>query len=90
LLYKGFVPSVLASIRGILSSDNYEDHQALRDANFEIFALWGDCDTVIPISSKEIFSSWNSRINNIVFSNGSHSLPFTHAREIIDATNSSS
>ena len=90
LLYKGFVPSVLASIRGILSSDNYEDHQALRDANFEIFALWGDCDTVIPISSKEIFSSWNSRINNIVFSNGSHSLPFTHALEIIDATNLSS
>ena len=90
LLYKGFVPSVLASIRGILSKDNYEDHQALRDANFEILAVWGDCDRVIPVSSKEVLSSWNSRINNIVIKNGSHSLPFTHAREIIDATNLSS
>jgi pimeloyl-ACP methyl ester carboxylesterase len=87
LLYKGFVPSVLASIKGVLSNDNYEDHQALRSANFEILALWGDCDTVIPISSKEIFSSWNSRIKNIVIRNGSHALPFTHAREIIDVTN---
>jgi pimeloyl-ACP methyl ester carboxylesterase len=77
----------LASIKGVLSKDNYEDHQALREANFEILALWGDCDKVIPIASKEIFSSWNSRINNIVIKNGSHSLPFTHAREIIDATN---
>ena len=90
LLYKGFSPSVLASIRGILSKDNYEDHQALRDANFEILAVWGDCDRVIPVSSKEVLSSWNSRINNIVIKNGSHSLPFTHAREIIDATNLSS
>ena len=87
LLYKGFSPSVLASIRGILSKDNYEDHQALREANFEILALWGDCDTVIPIASKDIFSSWNSRINNIVIKNGSHSLPVTHAREIVNALN---
>jgi len=90
LLYKGFLPSVLASIKGILSKDNYEDHQALRDANFEILAVWGDCDRVIPVSSKEVLSSWNSRINNIVIKNGSHSLPFTHARDIIDATNLSS
>jgi pimeloyl-ACP methyl ester carboxylesterase len=90
LLYKGFSPSVLASIRGILSKDNYEDHQALRDANFEILAVWGDADRVIPVSSKEVLSRWNSRINNIVIKNGSHSLPFTHAREIIDAINLSS
>ncbi len=87
LLYKGFSPSVLASIKGILSKNSYEDHQALRDANFEILAIWGDCDTVIPISNKEVLSSWNSKINNIVIKNGSHALLFTHAREIIDATN---
>ena len=87
LLYRGFLPSVFASIKGILSKNSYEDHQALRDANFEILAIWGDCDRVIPISNKEVLSSWNSRINNIVIKNGSHSLPFTHAREIIDATN---
>ena len=87
LLYKGFSPSVLASIKGILSKNSYEDHQALRDANFEILAIWGDCDRVIPISNKEVLSSWNSRINNIVIKNGSHSLPFTHSREIINATN---
>ena len=86
LLYKGFSPSVLASIKGILSKNSYEDHQALRDANFEILAIWGDCDRVIPISNKEVLSSWNSRINNIVIKNGSHSLPFTHSREIINAT----
>ena len=87
LLYKGFSPSVLASIKGILSKNSYEDHQALRDANFEILAIWGDCDRVISISNKEVLSSWNSRINNIVIKNCSHSLPFTHAQEIIDATN---
>ena len=85
LLYKGFVPSVLASIKGILSKDSYDDHEALRNADFEILAFWGDCDRVIPIQCKEVLSSWNSSINNVVIRKGSHSLPFTHARDIIDA-----
>ena len=85
LRYRGFMPSVLASIKGILSSDNYYDYKALQDANFEILAIWGDCDAVIPISNKEVLSSWNSRINNIIIRNGSHSLPFTHTQEIIYA-----
>ena len=87
LRYRGFVPSVLASIKGILSNDNYDDHKALRDADFEILAFWGDCDTVVPISNKEVLSSWNSRINNIVIRDGSHSLPFSHTKEITDAIN---
>ena len=85
LLFKGFVPSVLASIKGILSKDSYDDHKALRNADFEILAFWGDCDTVIPIQCKEVLSSWNCSINNVVIRNGTHSLPFTHAREIIDS-----
>ena len=84
LLFRGFVPAVLASIKGILSKDSYDDHKALRNADFEILAFWGDCDTVIPIQCKEVLSSWNSSINNVVIRNGTHSLPFTHAREIID------
>ena len=85
LLYKRFVPSVLASIKGILSKDSYDDHKTLRNADFEILAFWGDCDRVIPIQCKEVLSSWNSSINNVVIRKGSHSLPFTHARDIIDA-----
>ena len=85
LLYKGFVPSVFASIKGILSKDSYDDHEALRNADFEILAFWGDCDRVIPIQCKEVLSNWNSSINNVVIRKGSHSLPFTHARDIIDA-----
>jgi hypothetical protein len=42
---------------------------------------------VVPISNKEVLSSWNSRINNIVIRDGSHSLPFSHTKEITDAIN---
>ena len=39
LNFKGFLPSVLASIKGILSSNSYEDHMALKDVNFPILAI---------------------------------------------------
>ena len=83
LLYKGFLPSVLASIRGILSSNSYEDHIALKDVNFPILAIWGGVDSVIPISCKDILISWNPKIKNIVIPLGTHSITYTHAQEII-------
>ena len=89
LLYKGFLPSVLASIRGILSSNSSEDHIALRDVNFPILAIWGGVDSVIPISCKDILISWNPKIKNIVIPLGTHSIAYTHAQEIIKIVKSS-
>jgi hypothetical protein len=87
LFYRGFLPSAFEGIKGTRSKNSDDFYQAVRDAKFEILARGGEGDRVIPISNKEVLSSWNSRINNIVIKNGSHSLPFTQAREIIDATN---
>ena len=89
LNFKGFLPSVLASIKGILSSNSYEDHIALKDVNFPILAIWGGVDSVIPISCKDILISWNPKIKNIVIPLGTHSITYTHAQEIIKIVKSS-
>ena len=89
LNFKGFLPSVLASIKGILSSNSYEDHMTLKDVNFPILAIWGGVDSVIPISCKDILISWNPKITNIVIPLGTQSITYTHAQEIIKIVKSS-
>ena len=83
LNYLGFLPSVLASLRGILTTSSQADHQKLATKNIEVVAVWGAEDNVIPISGKGRLLKWNEASRQIVVANAGHGLPYTHAREVI-------
>ena len=48
LQYRGFIPSVLASLRGALANDTKEDHQRIAYHELDVRAIWGADDVVMP------------------------------------------
>ena len=85
LNYRGFLPSILSSMRGALSASTERDHQILEEAKTDILAIWGQDDTVVPISSKDVMSGWNREAKHVVINGADHGLTFTHVPAVMDA-----
>ena len=83
LNYLGFLPSVLASLRGILATSSQVDHQKLATKNIEVISVWGAEDMVIPISGKERLLKWNADSKHIVIAHARHGLAYTHVTEVM-------
>ena len=81
LAYKGFVPAVLASIRGILATPMEGEHLTLHRAGLPILAIWGGEDTVIPESAMGQLAAWNRDVIHEVIDDAGHGLPYTHTDE---------
>ena len=85
LAYRGFLPAVLSSLRGALSTSTRADHNKLWALQSKVLAIWGKEDDVIPISCKDKMTKWNNNAKHIVINGADHSLPYTHVPEIMDA-----
>lgn len=85
LIYRGFLPAVLSSMRGILASNAEADHQALRQAGIPVLAVWGAEDTLIPVSCKDRLAGWNPDTDQVVIPDAGHSLTFTHPEQMLAA-----
>ncbi len=85
LLYRGFIPSVLASIRGALSATTEQDHNRLRDAHTRVIAVWGECDDVIPLSCKDRLSAWNPNVTHHIMAGAGHGVTYTHTDDVVAA-----
>jgi len=83
LKFKGFVPAVLASLRGILRSPLEADHLALRQSGLPVLAIWGGGDTVIPASALGQLAAWNRSVIHEVVEEAGHGLPYTHTGEVL-------
>lgn len=83
LNYQGFLPSVLSSLRGALSATTQLDHEAIRDAGLNVTAVWGQEDSVIPISCKDKLSDWNPNVTQVVIPAAGHGVTYTHTDEVI-------
>ncbi len=83
LNYKGFLPSVLSSLRGALSATTQADHRAIAQAGLDVTAIWGQDDLVIPISCKDTLSQWNPAVKQIVIPDAGHGVTYTHTDQII-------
>lgn len=83
--YKGFVPSVLASLRGILSEKLDGDHAALQRYELPVLAIWGAEDTVIPRAAVGRMTEWNRRVVHEVIDDAGHGLPYTHTEACLAA-----
>ena len=85
LAYRGFVPAVLASLRGFLDEDREEDHREIGREGIPVLAIWGREDDVIPITGLGKLTEWNRVARHEVIDGAGHALPYTHAAEVMHA-----
>lgn len=82
LARQGYLPSVLASRRGILANAQEAAHQKLNRDGIPVVAVWGGQDDVIPLSALGVLAQWNRTAKQEVIEDAGHGLTFTHAREV--------
>lgn len=84
LRYKGFVASVLASMRGILSETLQAEHKAIHNAGVPVLAIWGRKDTVIPLSAMGQLAEWSRDAKQEVIDTAGHGLTYTDTDVVLD------
>ncbi len=85
LKYRGYIPAVLASIRGILPDVQENDHRALRRSGLPVLAIWGREDTIIPLTAMGNLATWNRAARQEVVEGAGHGLTYTHTDAVIAA-----
>lgn len=84
LEYKGFIPAVLASLRGVLSTPLQAEHEAIHKAGVPVLAVWGREDQVIPLTAMGQLTAWSRSAKQDVIDGAGHGLPYTHTEVILD------
>ena len=79
---RGFLPAVLACRRGILDQTQEQQHRAISRDGIPTIAIWGEEDTVVPISALGHMAQWNRTAHQEVVSGAGHSLPYSHAADV--------
>ena len=83
LKFKGFIPAVLASIRGILASTLKDEHKAIHLAGIPVLAVWGDKDAVIPLTAMGNLTEWSRDVRQDVIKGAGHGLTYTHTEAVL-------
>jgi|TARA_B110000879_G_scaffold30999_1_gene42328 pimeloyl-ACP methyl ester carboxylesterase len=83
LMFQGFIPAVLASLRGILSRPLEGEHMALRRNGLPVLAIWGAEDDVIQASAMGQLAAWNRDVIHEVIEDAGHGLPYTHTEALL-------
>jgi len=85
LRYKGFVPAVLSSIRGILASSLANEHKAIHRAGIPVLAVWGGDDALIPLTAMGNLTEWSRDVRQDVIEGAGHGLTYTHTDAVLAA-----
>ncbi len=83
LKFRGFVPAVLSSLRGILHKPLEGEHLALRRNGLPVLAIWGGEDAVIPPNAIGQMTAWNRDATHEVIEDAGHGMPYTHTSEVL-------
>ncbi len=83
LRYRGFVPAVLSSMRGMLSIELEQEHLAIHRAGIPVLAIWGREDSVVPLEAMGILTKWSRHVRQDVIDGAGHGLTYTHTDEIL-------
>ena len=84
LTYRGFVPAVLSSFRGLLGTDFETRHKQIHRAGIPVLALWGGKDDLIPLTAVGMMSEWNRKARQEVIEDAGHALPYSHTDEALE------
>ncbi|QGX99832.1 alpha/beta hydrolase [Roseovarius faecimaris] len=83
--YRGFIPAVTASMRGMIEEDLEETHREIGREGIQVLAIWGRDDEVIPISAMGKLAQWNRAARHEVIEGAGHGLAYTHSDEVLYA-----
>lgn len=83
LLFRGFVPAVLASMRGILSVAQKDEHRTIHLAGVPVLAIWGREDAIIPLTAMGTLAEWSRHARQDVIEGAGHGLTYTHTDAVI-------
>lgn len=75
---KGYLPSVLSSIRNQLSETLEGAHKQIAKDTVDVTAIWGLEDTVIPIEAMDVLRRWNPDVAHTAIPGAGHALGMTH------------
>ena len=81
--YRGFVPAVLASLRGILARPLLAEHARIAERGTPVLAIWGREDAVIPLSAIGTLAEWNRNARQEVIDGAGHGLTYTHTDDVL-------
>ena len=84
LNWRGFVPAVAASLRGILREDLRPAHETLQTEGVPVMAIWGRQDDVIPITAADRLVEWNPTVQTVILDDAGHGLTYTHVTTVLD------
>lgn len=82
---RGFVPAVLASLRGMLGADLQTAHMQIARQGVPVLAVWGRADTVIALRCRDRLAAWNPAARQAVIDGAGHGLTYTHAPQVLAA-----
>jgi pimeloyl-ACP methyl ester carboxylesterase len=66
----------------MLAADQGELHRRIAAAGLPVAAVWGEADTVIPLSAKERLAALNPAARQVVVPGATHGLPHTHPEAV--------
>lgn len=85
LQFKGYIPAVLSSLRGILSKSLEAEHKALAKRGVPVLAVWGRMDDVIAERAPGQLAEWNRHARQEVVETAGHGLVYTHTEFVLAA-----
>lgn len=81
--YRGFLPSVRASVQGLMTYPFEEAHHHIAETGLPVLAIWGGEDDVVPVSSNDILAQWNPGARQEIVASAGHGLPYTHTADVM-------
>ncbi|WP_226624103.1 alpha/beta fold hydrolase [Alloyangia pacifica] len=79
---RGYVRSVLSSLRGCLQEPQEAQHRRIAGLGIPVQAIWGGQDRMVPAGTMEQLASWNPNVEQRLIEDAWHGLPHTHARDV--------
>lgn len=82
---QGFLPAILSSQRNMLESDLIAEHKIIAKSQIPIAAIWGEVDTIIPLTSLGKLTQINHNARQTMIPDAAHSLTYTNTKETLKA-----
>ena len=83
--WRGYVPAVLSSMRGMLAHTLEHEHRTIARQGVPVLAIWATRDASIPLSSMGVLTAWNRAAEQEQVEGATHWLPLTQPEEVVAA-----
>jgi pimeloyl-ACP methyl ester carboxylesterase len=85
LTRRGYLPSLLASRRGILLETQEEEHRQLGRKGIPVAAVWAAEDKIVPVQAIGRLAEWNRSARQEMVPYADHAVPYTHGEQLVSA-----